>query len=89
MIPCICRDDKNKPSSIPTDKWIVEKNKYHVTYVYAMDLQNGILGVVLKEIDLDPFNWKTADYARDDAHPGPKSHANLAKFALKKLVGKK
>lgn len=53
MIPCICRDDKNKPSSIPTDKWIVEKNKYHVTYVYAMDLQNGILGVVLKEIDLE------------------------------------
>ena len=43
----------------------------------------------LKEIDLDPFNWKRVDYGRDDAHPGPKSHANLAKFALKKLVGKK
>lgn len=43
----------------------------------------------LKEIDLDPFNWKPVDYARDDAHPGPKSHANLAKFALKKIVDKK
>lgn len=42
----------------------------------------------LKEIDLDPFNWKRVDYARDDSHPGPKSHASLAKFALKKIVSK-
>ena len=59
MIPCLCRDDKNKPLSIPSSKWVVEGKEYTVTYVYAMDLQNGILGVVLKEIDLESTAQQT------------------------------
>ena len=53
MIKCLCINDSDKPFTIPQDKWIKKDSKYHVVYIRTMDLQNGILGVVLKEIDLD------------------------------------
>lgn len=59
MIPCLCINDKNKPYTIPNDKWIEKDTEYTVTYVYSMDLQNGILGVVLKEIDLESTAMET------------------------------
>ena len=52
MIPCICIDDKGRPSDFPLSKWIKEQQEYHVTSVITVLPQNE-LGVTLSEINLD------------------------------------
>lgn len=52
MIPCICIDDKNRPAEIPVDKWVKEKSKYNIIYIYWHPVQK-IQGVDLAEIELD------------------------------------
>lgn len=52
MIPCICIDDKGRPSDFPLSKWIKEQQEYHVTSVITVLPQNE-LGVTLAEINLD------------------------------------
>jgi len=53
MVKVICINDKNKPDNIPDTHWIVKGEAYHVTMVYNMVKQEGILGAVLKEINLE------------------------------------
>lgn len=58
-IPCICIDDKNRPSEIPVEKWIKEGEVYHITHVFKMVQMNMIQGCELKERDISeciPFN---------------------------------
>ena len=62
MIPCICIDDKNKPSIIPDEKWVKEGVKYNITYVWQMVDQvgdevkpRGIQGVSLAELDISAY----------------------------------
>lgn len=58
MIECICIDAKNKPKEIPKDKWLIEGNKYHITYIYNM-IKQGIMGCTIAEKSIDdllPYN---------------------------------
>ncbi len=49
----ICIDDSHRPNDIPTSQWIVKGNEYTVIGVYKMNMQNGILGYDLAEINLN------------------------------------
>ena len=51
MIECICIDDKAKPRIIPSEKWVVKLNKYHITHV-GTTIGGKILTVTLSEINL-------------------------------------
>lgn len=53
MIPCICIDDTNQPAVLPENLKVKKNKEYTVIYVYKMARQSNILGVVLKEIDLE------------------------------------
>jgi hypothetical protein len=53
MIDCICINDANKPTDIPGTHWIKKGNPYEFRMIYNMVMQEGILGVTLKEIDLE------------------------------------
>ena len=70
MIKCTCINDKNRPKEIPIEKWIVKGNKYHVTFIYNMINQKGILGCTISEIsldDLEPYNcYNLARFAFDE-----------------------
>lgn len=58
-IRAICIDDKNRPKQIPADKWVKQKQQYHITWIYKMVNQKGIQGVSLAEHDIsdcDPYN---------------------------------
>lgn len=60
MIECICVDDKNKPSTIPSNKWIKKDAKYHIIAARVV-LPQKQLAVQLLEISLDesclPFTY--------------------------------
>jgi len=59
MIECRCNNSKNKPKEIPQHKWVVEGEIYHITFIYNMVNQAGILGCTISEIsldDLEPYN---------------------------------
>lgn len=63
-IPCICINDRLKPDEIPTSKWVVKGNTYHITHVYNNIQQNGIKGVELFEHDISdcmPYNCYRLD----------------------------
>ena len=47
-----CIDASNKPNDIPMSKWVVKGNEYTVVKVSRMNIQGGILGFQLAEIDL-------------------------------------
>jgi hypothetical protein len=53
MIETVCINDSNKPSIIPDTHWVKKGKWYNIIMVYNMVKQEGILGVVLKEIDLE------------------------------------
>jgi len=40
MIPCFCINDKNKPAQVPKEKWVVQDERYHITYVTRVLPQN-------------------------------------------------
>ena len=48
----ICLDDKNRPNEIPISKWIKEGQEYTPDKLMKCNVQGGILGISLKEIDL-------------------------------------
>lgn len=54
MIPfkCVCLDDRDRPSDVPTNKWVKKGEFYTVIRVDKMNMQNGELGFELEEIDL-------------------------------------
>jgi hypothetical protein len=60
MIECICVDDKNKPSTIPSNKWIKKDANYHIIAARVV-LPQRQLAVQLLEISLDescsPFTY--------------------------------
>lgn len=60
MIECICIDDKNKPSTIPSNKWIKKHAKYNIIAARVV-LPQKQLAVQLLEISLDescaPFTY--------------------------------
>src|SRR5574343_1227810 len=53
-VKCLCIDAKNRPEVIPTNKWVLEGEEYHITHIYLHTLQEGgIQGVTLYEKPLD------------------------------------
>ena len=55
----MCMDDTNRPNDIPTSKWVKQHNIYTVIKVSKFNVQNGLIGFILKEIDLtDCFPYK-------------------------------
>ena len=63
----ICIDDSHRPNDIPTSQWIVKGNEYTVIGVYKMNMQNGILGYDLAEINLNgcaPYKYYAASRFR-------------------------
>lgn len=58
-IKALCVDAANKPSIIPSSKWVKEGDYYHICHVYVMQRQGGIGGCDISEIDLtglEPYN---------------------------------
>lgn len=47
-----CLDDSNRPSVIPISKWVKKGNLYNVLEVVKCNVQGGILGFKLEEIQL-------------------------------------
>ena len=64
MIKCICINDSNRPTSIPTHKWIKKDQEYHIIFAHFL-LPQKQLGVQLAEIILDescvPFEYFLAN----------------------------
>ena len=60
MIKCLCIDAKNKPSVIPSDKWLEEGKEYTLAFSMTV-LPQKKLAFQLQEIDLDdscsPYTW--------------------------------
>lgn len=48
----ICKDDTHRPAEIPISKWVIKGQEYTPTGILKCNSQGGILGFILKEIDL-------------------------------------
>lgn len=51
MIKAICINDKDKPSDVPN--WIEQGKLYTIKHVTKHVTQDGVIGVVLKEINIE------------------------------------
>lgn len=52
-IPCICINDKDRPSEIPISKWITKDKEYTIIEFIIMNMQNRTIGVKLAEVNID------------------------------------
>lgn len=62
-----CIDDSVKPNDIPTSKWVKKGQEYNVIGVWKMNMQGGILGFDLAEINLEgcaPYKYYAANRFR-------------------------
>ena len=60
----LCINASNKPKQIPDDQWIKEGETYTVTRIVRPALQQGVLGLILKEIkliDCFPYEFYNSD----------------------------
>jgi hypothetical protein len=53
MDKILCINDKNRPNEIPLSKWIKKGEFYTPIKLLKCNVQGGILGFILAEIDLD------------------------------------
>lgn len=53
-----CKNNKGKPNEIPTNVWelLIEGELYTVIKVMKCNIQGGIYGYQLAEIDLTPYS---------------------------------
>ncbi len=51
-IPC-CINDSNRPAEIPASKWIKKDSAYTIKGFIVHNVQQGLVGVLLWEINLD------------------------------------
>lgn len=51
----ICIDEKNRPNEIPLSHWVKEGEEYTVIEVKKLNVQNGIYGCKIEEINIDMF----------------------------------
>lgn len=59
-----CINDKNRPNEIPVNRWIKEGKTYHIIEVTKLNMQQGIYGCKLAEInndDLFPYQYFRLD----------------------------
>ena len=61
----ICIDSSNKPAKVPGEQWIKQGETYTIIKVVKMGLQDGIYGVLLKEVQMSadcfPYEYYDAD----------------------------
>jgi hypothetical protein len=61
----ICIDSSNKPPKVPIEQWIKQGETYTIIKVVKMGLQDGIYGVLLKEVQMSadcfPYEYYDAD----------------------------
>jgi len=60
----LCINDSERPSDIPTSKWIKRNKMYTVTVVARMMIQGGRLGFKLAEVSLEgcfPYEFYAAN----------------------------
>lgn len=63
-IKVLCIDDKEKPSVIPTNKWVKEGKWYTINHIFIMKNQDNIKGCELSEFDISmyaPYNCYKLD----------------------------
>lgn len=65
MIKGTCINDSNKPGEIYPEHWVKKGEKYSILMIYNMVEQEGILGVVLKEIDLEKMGYSYSCFKMD------------------------
>ena len=51
----LCINAKDKPNDIPITKWVVEGETYTITKFMRMRMDGNIIGVKLKELNLDEY----------------------------------
>lgn len=51
--PVICVNDSDKPDGIPDSKWVKKGSKYTVIEVGKLNMQNGLIGFKLAELNID------------------------------------
>jgi hypothetical protein len=60
----ICIDDSNRPDGIPLSKWIKKSQIYTVIKIAKLNIQGGILGFKLAEVNIDdcfPYQYFAAN----------------------------
>jgi hypothetical protein len=61
----ICIDSSNKPPKVPIEQWIKQGETYTIIKIVKMGLQDGIYGVLLKEVQMSadcfPYEYYDAD----------------------------
>lgn len=63
----ICINANNRPNEVPASRWIKKDQEYTVREVCKLNIQGGILGFKLEEInndDLSPWEYFRADRFR-------------------------
>ncbi len=63
-IQVICINDKGRPNEVPTNRWVKAGETYHITQIDRMNVQGGIYGCKLAEInndDLAPYQYFRLD----------------------------
>jgi hypothetical protein len=61
QVPCI--NDKNRPSEIPIDKWLVKGTEYTISAFDKLAMLGGELGVQVEELDISdcaPYTYFAA-----------------------------
>ena len=59
-----CINSSSRPNDIPLSQWVIKGNEYTVIGVWKMNMQGGILGFELAEINLNgcaPYKYYAAD----------------------------
>lgn len=58
MFTVLCINNRNPPNEIPSSVWskLIEGEEYTVIRVMKLNIQGGILGYELAEIDLKPYS---------------------------------
>lgn len=52
-IEVVCINDKNRPDGIPQSRWVKENEIYHITLIERMNIQGGLYGCKLAELNND------------------------------------
>jgi hypothetical protein len=64
-VKAICINSSNKPAKVPVEQWIKQGETYTIIKVVKMGLQDGIYGVLLKEVQMSadcfPYEYYDAD----------------------------
>jgi len=71
MSKVICIDDSNRPSDIPTSKWVKKGEEYTVIEIIKCNTQGGLIGLKLAEIDLSGYEPYTCFAANRFRIPAP------------------